>query len=265
MAESLRDQLLKSGLVKEVREEKRNATPARQGGGVSGQRPQQGGASGQPYAGSRPNQGGRPPQAGKSAQAGRSDQGNGSSRGGRPNQNGSGQGGKPNQGNASNQSGRQNQGGRSGQANGSNAGASRPPRKDGEIDLAKAYAIRAQTESAERRRVEAEAAELARQRKEKKRQIEELLKGKSLNLADVDQVRHFPYGDKIRRVHVDAAQLVAINAGELGVVQQAGRYIVVDKTVIEALRAIGPEFIALMVDPNAVSESDDGVPDDLMW
>ncbi len=66
-------------------------------------------------------------------------------------------------------------------------------------------------------------------------------------------------------MHVDAAQLAALNAGELGVVQQGGRYLVVDKAVIEELRGIAPEFIALLVDPNAVNESDDGVPDDLMW
>jgi len=217
MAESLRDQLLKSGLVKDVREEKRNPSPARQGQNSS--------ASGQPYAGNRPKQGGKP-------QGGRPNQG------GRPPQH-AGKPGKPAQ--------------RS------------QPRPDGEIDLAKAYAIRAQTDASERRKAEAEAAEAARLRKERKRKIEELLKGKALNLAEADQVRHFPYGDKIRRVHVDAAQLAALNAGELGVVQQGGRYLVVDKTVIEALRELAPEFIALMVDPNAKDESDDGVPDDLMW
>lgn len=218
MAESLRDQLLKSGLVKEIREEKRTSTPPRQGGGSS--------ASGQPYAGNRPKQGGKP-------------QGGGGNRhGGRPAQHA----GKPGQ------------------------GGQRPQkRNDGEIDLAKAYAIRAQTDANERRKAEAEAAEQARLRKEKKRKVEELLKGKTLNLAEADQVRHFPYGDKIRRVHVDAAQLAAINAGELGIVQQGGRYLVVQKAVIDELRGIAPEFIALLVDPNAVSESDDGVPDDLMW
>ncbi|MGF6712446.1 uncharacterized protein YaiL (DUF2058 family) [Luteibacter sp. W1I16] len=224
MAESLRDQLLKSGLVKEVREEKRkSAPPARQGGNSS--------ASGQPYAGDRPKQGGKP------------------------------QGG----GNARNKGG-PNQGGRPPRHVGSpGAPTQRTPRKDGEIDLAKAYAIRAQNEAAERRKLEAEAAEQARLRKEKKRKVEEFLKGKALNLPDADQVRHFPYGEKIRRVYVDAAQLAALNAGELGVVQQGGRYLVVDKVVIEELRGIAPEFIALMVDPNAVDESDDGVPDDLMW
>ena len=224
MAESLRDQLLKSGLVKEIHEEKRKSTPpARQGGNTSN--------SGQPYAGNRPKQGGKPQGGGRPQNGGRPNTG------GRPPQHA----GKPGQ------------------------GAQRPPRKDGEIDLAKAYAIRAQNDANERRKAEAEAAELARQRKEKKRKVEELLKGKALNLADADQVRHFPYGEKIRRVHVDTTQLAALNAGELGVVQQGGRYLVVDKAVIDELRALAPEFIALMVDPNAVSESDDGVPDDLMW
>jgi len=231
MAESLRDQLLKSGLVKEVHEEKRkSAPPSRPGSGGS--------ASGQPYAGNRPKQG--KPQGGQPGP------------GGRPNQ-----GGNPHGGAKGVHAGRPHRGG------GKSPGAQ--SRKDGEIDLAKAYAIRAQKEAAERKQAEAEAAEQARLRKEKKRKVEELLKGKALNRADADQVRHFPYGDKIRRVYVDAAQLAALNAGELGVVQQGGRYLVVEKTVIEELRGIAPEFIALLVDPNAVNESDDGVPDDLMW
>ncbi|MBB3228467.1 uncharacterized protein YaiL (DUF2058 family) [Luteibacter sp. Sphag1AF] len=139
------------------------------------------------------------------------------------------------------------------------------PRKDGEIDLAKAYAIRSQAEAAERKRLEQEAAEVARLRKERKRKLEQLLAGNALNKPDADKVRHFPYGDKIRRVYVDDAQLVALNAGELGVVQHGGRYLLLDRKVIEQIRDVAPEHIALVVDPNAVDEGDDGVPDDLMW
>lgn len=244
MAESLRDQLLKSGLVKEIREEKRTSTPPRQGGSDGGKGGRSSAGSGQPYAGNAPRQGAKPQQGGGRPQ-----------QGGKPQQ-----GGRPQQGNRPQAGGRPQQGGKPG-----TGGQPRPSGKEGEIDLAKAYAMRAQTDATERRRLEAEAAELARLRKEKKRKVEELLKGKALNLADADQVRHFPYGEKIRRVHVDAAQLVAINAGELGVVQQGGRYLVVDKAVITELQALAPEFIALLVDPNAVSESNDGVPDDLMW
>jgi uncharacterized protein YaiL (DUF2058 family) len=241
MAESLRDQLLKSGLVKEVREEKRAATPPSS---------KQAGGSGQPYAGRNPRHGGKP----SSGQAGRP-------QGERPPGGG---------GDRAGGGGNRAQDGRRGGSGGGRPQGARPPqaaraaRTDGEMDLAKAYAIRAQAEATERRRAEAEAAEVARLRKEKKRKVEDLLKGKAKNLPDADQVRHFPYGEKIRRVYVDTAQLTALNAGELGVVQQGGRYLIVDKAVVDELRALAPEFIALMVDPDA-PVADDGVPDDLMW
>jgi uncharacterized protein YaiL (DUF2058 family) len=144
--------------------------------------------------------------------------------------------------------------------------ASRPPRRDqGEMDLAKAYAIRAQTEASERKRLEQEAAEQARLRRERKLKIQQLLDGKALNKAEADQPRNFEYGGKIRRVHVDAEQLAALNAGELGVVQQGGRYLLVSREIAEQVREIDSHQLALLVDPNATGVGDDGVPDDLMW
>lgn len=142
----------------------------------------------------------------------------------------------------------------------------RPPRADnGEMDLAKAYAIRAQTEASERKRVEQEAAEQARLRRERKLKIQHLLEGNVLNKAEADQPRNFEYGGKIRRVHVDGAQLTALNAGELGVVQQAGRYFLVTREVAEQVRAIDAHQLALLVEPGTAGVDDDGVPDDLMW
>lgn len=142
----------------------------------------------------------------------------------------------------------------------------RPPRRDqGEIDLAKAYAIRAQAEATERKRAEQAAAEQARLRRERKLRIQQLLQGNTLNKAEADQPRNFEYGGKIRRVHVDAAQLAALNAGELGVVQQGGRYLVVTRELAEQVRAIDAQQLALLVDPTAAGTGDDGVPDDLMW
>jgi uncharacterized protein YaiL (DUF2058 family) len=64
---------------------------------------------------------------------------------------------------------------------------------------------------------------------------------------------------------VDAAQLAALNAGELGVVQQGGRYLLVSRDIAEQVRDIDPHQLALLVDPNAAGVGDDGVPDDLMW
>jgi uncharacterized protein YaiL (DUF2058 family) len=134
-----------------------------------------------------------------------------------------------------------------------------------EIDLAKAYAIRTQTEVRERRQAEKEVAEQARLRRERKLKIQQLLEGKSLNKAEAEQARNFEYGGKIRRVHVDADQLVALNAGDLGVVQQAGRYLLVSRELAQQVQAIDPHQVALLVEPAAAGMGDDGVPDDLMW
>ena len=190
MAESLRDQLLKSGIVKQVRDEKRPNPPK----------------------GAPSPKGGKPPH---------------------PRQHG------PNKPQGKGQS---------------------------EIDLAKAYAIRAHTEANERKQVEQAAAEEARLRRERKQKIQQLLQGKVLNKPEVDHVRHFEYGGKIRRVHVDAEQLAALNAGELGVVQQQGRYLLVTRELAEQVREIDVQQLALLVEPGSTGGvGEDGVPDDLMW
>ena len=206
MADSLRDQLLKSGIVKQVQQER-----------VQQQRP-------------RPDN--RPP-----------------SREGKPAQKKSGAG-KP--ANAQRSPARDEARGQGG-------------RDQSEIDLAKAYAIRAQTEASERKRVEQEAAEQARLRRERKLKVQQALEGKVLNKADADLPRNFQYGDKIRRIYVDAEQLKALNAGELGVVQQAGRYLLVSRDVAERVKAIDPHPVALLIDTQADGIAEDGVPDDLMW
>ena len=146
------------------------------------------------------------------------------------------------------------------------APAARAPRANqAEIDLARAYALRAQTEAGERKRAEQAAAEQARLRRERKLQIQQLLEGHALNKPDAEHPRHFDYGGKIRRVHVDPAQLAELNAGTLGVVQQAGRYLLVSREIAEQVRAIDPQQLALLVDPDVVGSDNDGVPDDLVW
>jgi uncharacterized protein YaiL (DUF2058 family) len=198
MADSLRDQLLKSGIVKQVRDEPR-ANSFKGAKSVPGKPAQ---AAGRP-GGGRPGQHGKPPH--------------------------------------------------------------KPKPSSEEIDLAKAYAIRAQTDAAERKRAEQAAAEQARIKRERKAQLQKLLENNTIPQADTEQVRHFEYGNKIRRVHVDDAQLAGLNAGELGVVQQNGRYLLVSRDVAEQVRQIDAQHLALLVEPGSGGVGDDGVPDDLMW
>ena len=150
-------------------------------------------------------------------------------------------------------------------------GQSRKPRSQEEIDLAKAYAIRAQREKDERIEAERVKQEEARLRREAKAKLEAFLKDKALNDAEADIARHFPYGGKIKRIYVNAEQLKALNAGELGVVQQNGRYLLVTSDVLAEAATIFAAAVALKVDPNATAEEDPyadpkyQVPDDLVW
>ena len=151
------------------------------------------------------------------------------------------------------------------------ASSSKPARMREEIDLAKAYAIRAQKEKDERIEAERQKQEEARQRREAKAKLEALLQGRALNDPAAEVARHFPYGGKIKRVHVTGAQLKALNAGELGVVQLNGRYLLVDAATLAEAEAVFPPAVALKVDPNAPAEDDPyadpkyQVPDDLVW
>ena len=149
----------------------------------------------------------------------------------------------------------------------------RKPQSREDIDLAKAYAIRAQKEKDERIEAERLKQEEARKRREAKAKLAGLLQGKALNagIDEADHVRHFEYGGKIKRVHVTAAQLKALNAGELGVVQLDGRYLLVDAATLAQAEAIFAQAVALKVDPDAPIADDPysdpkyQVPDDLAW
>ncbi|MET0288735.1 MAG: DUF2058 family protein [Pseudoxanthomonas sp.] len=147
----------------------------------------------------------------------------------------------------------------------------RPPRSREDIDLAKAYAIRAQREKDERIEAERVKQEEARVRREARAKLDELLKDKGLNDPAADIARHFPYGGKIKRIHVTAEQLKGLNAGALGVVQQNGRYVLVTAALLAEAEAVFAPCVALKVDPNAPAEDDPyadpqyQVPDDLVW
>ncbi len=147
----------------------------------------------------------------------------------------------------------------------------KPPRTQEEMDLAKAYAIRAQREKEERIEAERVKQEEARLRREAKAKLAEFLKDKGLNDPAADIARHFEYGTKIKRIYVNADQLKALNAGELGVVQLDGRYLLVTADVLVQAEALFAQAVALKVDPNAPAGDDPyadpqyQVPDDLVW
>ena len=132
-----------------------------------------------------------------------------------------------------------------------------------EADLARAYALRARQEREERERQQREAERAAREKKERKQKLATLLDGKALNSAEADLPRHFPHGNKIRRVYCTADQLARLNRGELAVVQLSGRYLLVEHSIALQAKAIQEEALVLLCDPNAPPEDD--VPADMVW
>ena len=130
----------------------------------------------------------------------------------------------------------------------------RKPTDRDDIDLGKAYALRNQADLRERQRTQQEQEQRAREKKERRQKLATAVAGKSLNAEEADVARHFPHGDKIRRVYVTAAQLPLVNRGELGVVQHSGRLLLVAREVAMAVQEIDPD-----------QPDDDDVPADLIW
>ncbi len=151
------------------------------------------------------------------------------------------------------------------------AGPAGQRRPASEMDLGKAWAMRAQQEKQERIEAEQTKQEQARLRREAKARLEALLQDKGLNDANAEIARHFEYGGKIKRIYVNAAQLKALNAGELGVVQLNGRYLLVAAAVLVEAEAVFAPAVALRIDPDAPAQDDPyadpryQVPDDLVW
>lgn len=140
-----------------------------------------------------------------------------------------------------------------------------------EMDLAKAYALRSETEKQERIEAEKRKQEDARRKRELKQQVQTLLKDQAQNNDAAEQVRHFEYNGKIRRVYVTTEQLSALNKGQLGLVQLDGRYLIVSAELADQVKVLLPSIVALLIDPNAPVADDPysdplyQVPDDLVW
>ncbi len=179
--------------------------------------------------------------------------------------------GKPGQGRPHAGNNKPGQAGKPAHAHGKPQQGPRKPRSQEDIDLAKAYAIRAQKEKDERIETERQKQEEARLRREAKAKLDALIKDKALNDPNADIARHFPYGGKIKRIYVTADQLKALNAGQLGVLQQNGRYLLVSAELLVQAEQIFAAAVALKVDPNAPIADDPyadpmyQVPDDLVW
>lgn len=122
-------------------------------------------------------------------------------------------------------------------------------RSQEEIDLAKAYALRAKAERDEALAAKREAEQKAQEKRERKIRMAALLDGKAQNVAEADLPRHFEHGGKIKRVYGTEAQIAAINAGDLGIVMQDGHFRIVARDIALAVRDLEPRCLVLLLEP----------------
>jgi uncharacterized protein YaiL (DUF2058 family) len=133
-----------------------------------------------------------------------------------------------------------------------------------EFSLQKAYALKKQDE--QRQTDQARKKKLAedRQRRLLNNEIRSIVKAHRLNRDDADIGRNFVFRGRIRKLHVTAEQLKALNAGELGIAYLSGGYHLLAAKHTDAVRLLSEEHV---VDLSAESENDGDypVPDDVCW
>ena len=149
-------------------------------------------------------------------------------------------------------------------------GGEQAARKPPPSDLERAWIARRKAEKAEKER--ARQARVGDQEARRKRNLEldAIVAGRVLNEDDAELPRYFEHLGRIRRVLCTPAQREAINAGDLGIVNLRGRYLIVDADVLARYRALAPDLVPDLggAEPDAAEgEGDDypPVPDDLTW
>jgi len=151
---------------------------------------------------------------------------------------------------------------------GVNAGSGPKPGVRAKSDLERAWQARRRAEKAEKERVKQQRLADQEARRKRNLELDQLVEGRILNDENAELPRYFEHLGRIRRVLCTAEQRVAINAGELGVVNLRGRYLIVAADTLQAYRAKAPDLVPDL-SAKEPDEASDGeyppVPDDLTW
>lgn len=151
--------------------------------------------------------------------------------------------------------------------NGSGAGPSESSSRE-KSDLERAWAARKRAEAADKER--SKQARVADQEARRKRNLalDAIIEGKALNNEDAELPRYFEHLGRIRRVLCTPEQRQHINAGELGVVNLRGRYLIVEPDVLEAYRVLAADLVPDLSGKEPEGEAAEDyppVPDDITW
>jgi len=138
----------------------------------------------------------------------------------------------------------------------------------GSSDLERAWRARRQAEVREREAAKKALIADQEARRRRNRQLEELVRGHTLNRKDAETPRYFEHLGRVRRVLCTPQQREQLNGGEIAVVALRGSYLLVGLDVVCRYRELAPDLVPELVGRS--EPEDDGsdyppVPDDLVW
>ncbi len=149
---------------------------------------------------------------------------------------------------------------------GNPANAGRKPRS--QSDLARAYAARRRAEEAEKEAVKQRRVAEQEARRKRNLELDEIIRGNTLNRKEAELPRYFEHMGRIRRVLCTPEQREQLNSGQIGVVNLRGSYLLVSPDTLEKYRQTAPDLVPELA--GRTEPDDDGshyppVPDDLVW
>jgi uncharacterized protein YaiL (DUF2058 family) len=135
----------------------------------------------------------------------------------------------------------------------------------GEVSLDRAYALRKQEEKIQADTARKRKQEEDRQRRQLNNEIRAIVSKHRLNDAKAEVPRHFMYRGRIRKINLTPDQLMALNAGELGIAYLSGGYHLLAPEQVKAVRKLSAEHIPDLTSGETEEENEYPVPDDLTW
>ena len=144
------------------------------------------------------------------------------------------------------------------------AGARPQSKKERELSLNEAWALRAREEKRSAAEARARKQEEDRKRREINKAIRAVVKPNRLNRDDADVARNFMFRGRIRKVYVTPEQHQSLGAGDLGLVYLSGGYHVLSPEHVEAVRKIDPGHV-IDLGGDEPEDEEFPVPDDLLW
>src|SRR5690625_5604107 len=119
-------------------------------------------------------------------------------------------------------------------------GAARAAKKPA-FDLERAWKARRAAERREKEELKKRRVAEQEERRKRNLQLDEVIRGSTLNRKDADVPRYLEHMGRIRRVMCTDEQREQLNRGEIGVVNLRGTYLLVSLDTLDKYRRIAPD------------------------